>query len=341
MSLLTRCPTCNTLFRVVPDQLRISEGWVKCGQCGEIFDGSKQLLDVDADPEVGDISAPCAMPEATLTDTFSEVFPQDTAIPYGDREEASAQPTAEPCPPDDFAESNQPVEDIQQNESLVAEIEPQLSVEPLTAQEDVGQEWVQIDASQLEEPSPLVEKTTTEDGTVFESATFLAPAQPPSSAGQMVKKSLVGIGVVGMFVTIVGQAVFFNRHHLAQQYLSFQPVVEWVASLTSSPIEPLRQIESLAVDAVSFQELSPETYRLSFIVKNNANLEVARPWIELTLTDAEDQPILRRVMSAQELGNLQEAIPAASQWSSSVVLKLSLPESIGRLMGYKLLVFYP
>lgn len=43
MSLITRCPACETLFRVVPDQLRISEGWVRCGQCGEIFDASQQL----------------------------------------------------------------------------------------------------------------------------------------------------------------------------------------------------------------------------------------------------------------------------------------------------------
>jgi predicted Zn finger-like uncharacterized protein len=33
MSLITRCPACGTMFKVVPDQLRISEGWVRCGQC--------------------------------------------------------------------------------------------------------------------------------------------------------------------------------------------------------------------------------------------------------------------------------------------------------------------
>ncbi len=32
------------MFRVVPDQLRISEGWVRCGQCGEIFNASQHLL---------------------------------------------------------------------------------------------------------------------------------------------------------------------------------------------------------------------------------------------------------------------------------------------------------
>jgi len=43
MSLITRCPACGTLFRVVPDQLRISEGWVRCGHCDEVFDAMGQM----------------------------------------------------------------------------------------------------------------------------------------------------------------------------------------------------------------------------------------------------------------------------------------------------------
>jgi predicted Zn finger-like uncharacterized protein len=31
------------MFRVVPDQLRISEGWVRCGQCAEVFDAARNL----------------------------------------------------------------------------------------------------------------------------------------------------------------------------------------------------------------------------------------------------------------------------------------------------------
>ena len=49
MSLTTRCPACKTLFKVVPDQLRISEGWVRCGQCDEIFDASTELQGSETD----------------------------------------------------------------------------------------------------------------------------------------------------------------------------------------------------------------------------------------------------------------------------------------------------
>jgi len=43
MSLITCCPSCGTKFRVVADQLRISEGWVRCGRCQEVFDATQAL----------------------------------------------------------------------------------------------------------------------------------------------------------------------------------------------------------------------------------------------------------------------------------------------------------
>ncbi|WP_296493030.1 zinc-ribbon domain-containing protein, partial [Rhodoferax sp.] len=50
MSFIARCPACQTSYKVVPDQLRISDGWVRCGQCGEVFDASQQLMEPEIDP---------------------------------------------------------------------------------------------------------------------------------------------------------------------------------------------------------------------------------------------------------------------------------------------------
>lgn len=47
MNSLTRCPACSTTYKVVPDQLRISEGWVKCGECNKVFDASQYLFHAD------------------------------------------------------------------------------------------------------------------------------------------------------------------------------------------------------------------------------------------------------------------------------------------------------
>ena len=60
MSLITRCPACTTMFKVVPDQLRVSDGWVRCGQCNEVFDANANLQDAAYEalkPHVPDSSA--------------------------------------------------------------------------------------------------------------------------------------------------------------------------------------------------------------------------------------------------------------------------------------------
>ena len=44
MALTTRCPHCGTAFKVVPDQLRIRNGLVRCGACSTVFDGRASLV---------------------------------------------------------------------------------------------------------------------------------------------------------------------------------------------------------------------------------------------------------------------------------------------------------
>jgi predicted Zn finger-like uncharacterized protein len=43
----TRCPACKTVFRVVADQLRVSEGWVRCGRCTNVFSATENMVDMD------------------------------------------------------------------------------------------------------------------------------------------------------------------------------------------------------------------------------------------------------------------------------------------------------
>ena len=43
MAMVTRCPECNTTFRVAPAQLQAQHGMVRCGRCMTVFDGFKTL----------------------------------------------------------------------------------------------------------------------------------------------------------------------------------------------------------------------------------------------------------------------------------------------------------
>lgn len=45
---LTRCPQCQTLFRVTPAQLKKARGKVRCGSCSHVFDARSYLIDEPA-----------------------------------------------------------------------------------------------------------------------------------------------------------------------------------------------------------------------------------------------------------------------------------------------------
>ncbi|MDO5055862.1 MAG: DUF3426 domain-containing protein [Lautropia sp.] len=49
MALATTCPQCKTSFKVVPDQLKLRRGLVRCGVCQHVFSGVEHLRYVDKD----------------------------------------------------------------------------------------------------------------------------------------------------------------------------------------------------------------------------------------------------------------------------------------------------
>ena len=89
MSLATRCPACGTIFRVVQDQLKVSEGWVRCGQCHEVFHGIEALFDLDSDPAVAARRAATRRPPAA---------PPPTRV-FADQRASAPIPMAVQTPP--------------------------------------------------------------------------------------------------------------------------------------------------------------------------------------------------------------------------------------------------
>lgn len=75
MSLITCCPTCQTMFQVSGEDLRVSDGWVRCGKCNGVFDASAYL---QAMPEAQSVMQPVVQPEPELQ-TNSMAFEVDRA----------------------------------------------------------------------------------------------------------------------------------------------------------------------------------------------------------------------------------------------------------------------
>ncbi|MGE8688256.1 MAG: DUF3426 domain-containing protein [Achromobacter sp.] len=80
MALTTRCPQCGTSFKVVPDQLRVRNGLVRCGACSTVFDGRACLLPEPGAPAARPAAAP-AMPVAPATPAAPAPKPAAQSLP--------------------------------------------------------------------------------------------------------------------------------------------------------------------------------------------------------------------------------------------------------------------
>lgn len=82
MRLVTRCPACATTFKVVRDQLRISDGWVRCGRCSEVFDATQDLQETDDDGvPLRPASVEPAAPAVPVAPAPSYGPPQENLLP--------------------------------------------------------------------------------------------------------------------------------------------------------------------------------------------------------------------------------------------------------------------
>lgn len=99
------------MFKVVPDQLRISDGWVRCGQCDEVFDANAHLhTATEAQPAPEPEPREAAAPTSPDPDWAASLrFESDDAAPP---EKGAVEPLdAETPPPESWSSAPaQPVE---------------------------------------------------------------------------------------------------------------------------------------------------------------------------------------------------------------------------------------
>ena len=94
MSLVTRCSSCGTSFRVLPGQLSARNGRVRCGKCGTVFDGIAGLVEDGHEPLRLEPS-----PQLGLFDPSRSQPPQVDQVVTGDEEEPLPAFMAEPPAP--------------------------------------------------------------------------------------------------------------------------------------------------------------------------------------------------------------------------------------------------
>jgi predicted Zn finger-like uncharacterized protein len=328
MSLITRCPACGTMFKVVPDQLRISEGWVRCGHCADVFDASAHLQ--------ADLPPAAAEPMPTAPNPLVA----ETALPPIRRALAEPAPASEA---EGFASSlNTEIDgapSVYALDSAQFEAEAQAMREtPLDRPFELRR---QDDAPEPSRPARFEPISQLEPEPELHDLSFVRQARRQAFwRSRGVRAALVALLflLAGLLALQVG---VHDRDRLAATDPSLRPHLGRLCELLDCRIAPPRQIDAIAIDSSTFNKLRGDAYRLNFTLKNQAGMPVAMPALELTLTDGQDQPIVRRVLLPADLGANSAVIGAASEWSASLALAVTANGSNGRVAGYRLLAFYP
>lgn len=327
MSLITRCPACGTLFKVVPDQLRISEGWVRCGHCADVFDAAAHLqgdaAPLESEAAANTPSPPQAQPataHASEADRESEAFASSLnteigeGIPFDAPDSAQIDAEAQALVEHPL---DQPFELRRRDES---EIEPSRAPQ--------GEWEPDLDADSEAEPG-------------LHEVSFVRKARRIDWGARPRVRAALLVAVPALAMLLALQIALHDRDRLAAAAPALRP---WLAKLCeplNCRVGPPRHIDAIAIDSSSFNKLRGDAYRLNVTLKNQAGVAVAMPALELTLTDVQDQAVVRRVLMPAELGPGASVIAAASEWSGSLALGVAANGAGVRIAGYRLLAFYP
>jgi predicted Zn finger-like uncharacterized protein len=348
MSLITRCPACETMFKVVPDQLRVSEGWVRCGQCAEIFDATQNMvpsIEPPAQP-ANPVAQPPRPPAAPPAPTQTFIRPAAESPPP----EATAvvRPPADPAPPlarepaaDHPGWTDSPATDPE-TVFLERDSEPALT-HPLPQHEGADEDklprpsaptstaFATTGADALPEPAPQT----------VAAVSFMRDSDAPNFWNRPAMRWALLLVLLALLALLVVQIVLKERDRIAAVEPATRPVLQALCNLAGCRLSLLRQIESIIIDSSTFSRVRGDDYQLGFALRNTAPIAIAMPSIELSLTDPQDKAVIRRVLQPADFAADANSLTKASVWTGSLALSVKPGPNTDRIAGYRLLAFYP
>ena len=365
MSLATRCTACGTVFRVVQDQLRVSEGWVRCGRCNGVFDATEVLFDIDSGAPVklpptaaGLDEAPLAAPAAAASEMPAWSAPASADTALAEPALASGGSDLSPGPADPlFAEPQPAAHGAGQAWQLPPHGEPLLRA-PSRGNDDEHERIVITDhvpnepklladapgaeltaAAALGTAAPHRIDPSLSTATPVQAApTFLRSTAASSGWRGPLRRASLWLAMLALALAALLQGAVLWRDALAAAWPTAKPALQALCRVAGCSVLPLRRLESLSVESSSLNRLDGSAlYRLQLVLHNQGATVVMMPSLELTLNDGQGQLVARRVMATAELGLPQTAL--APGQSLPVLALLSTGER--RVDGYTLELFYP
>ena len=261
MSLATRCTSCGTVFRVVQDQLKVSEGWVRCGRCDAVFNAIEALIDLerDAPPD----AAPTSGPDSNL---------------------AAKAPMSEATPADAPCESASP-----------SELPPEAvdAVDRQTQPEDM-----QVGSGTQVNPHESERELASPDEPTF-APNFLREASRPSAWSGTYGRYAMRLAAALLVMSLFGQAAHHFRNALSTRWPQARAVLTTWCNAVGCTVGAALRIEDVAVESAALTRVSnSDSFKLAVVLRNRGKMAVALPSLDLSLTDSNGQILARRVLGS-------------------------------------------
>lgn len=296
MSMVTRCPTCATVFRVTPQQLQAHQGQVRCGRCMAVFDGFGALATLpDQQPEepaakaaparvIGDEGASPPVPEA------SAAPPKAPAI--GDLALPEAPPGVGSVPETAVADSSGDNQAVQATEPALLGFDA---------------------ANEPEEPLP--EKGRARDTRAWAIAAALMLLLLAAQAAYAYRGDLIA-----------------NFPGLKPVFARLCDIAGCSVPLPQRPHLIVIEASDLQVE----DPLRPGVIQLTATLRNHAGFEVGYPALDLVLTNTKQHALARRIFLPTEYVEKHAGAAAGLAAHAEVTIRLLLDTGDLGASGFRL-----
>lgn len=351
MSYTTRCPACTTVFRIVPDQLKISDGWVRCGHCADVFDATLYLETWTAPPtqDRQKDQEPEAAPPAAAQGAAAHFAPYlpvqfwdadldpDLGAAGEPRTSATDLPQAQPKRPAalDWQPMSQKIGPAAQAEE--ADFPVELRHFATGAARARANPEQTTPAAAPNQTAP--DRTVHPDLTVVE-PDFVQQARRRAFWHTPAMRALLSLLLLLLALLLALQWALFERNRIAAWQPGLTPLLVRLCAPLTCKVGPLQRLDAIVIDSSALVRRLGNFYSFDLVLKNTAPLALAMPALELSLTDTRDAVLARRVFLPEELPGAPALLPARGSVSLSLSLALAASDATP-MAGYRALIFYP
>lgn len=308
----TRCPHCETRFKIGVTQLEAHQGMVRCGKCMQVFDARPDFISDYPSPQLE-----LVIPEAS----YAAAEPEPEALASADAEEQQA-----------ISQLNlDTAEIVDISAAIAAPLEHENALDFVTPRPPIHLPQAEASLTTPDNDDTLDESIREVDSTDIKPI----KARP--------KKWLWATAATALTLLLLGQSAYVFRADIAARQPSLKGVLQQYCALLDCKVTLPTSSELMSIESSSL-EADPTDSRhitLNALLRNRASYPLAYPDLELTLNDKQDSPVARRIFKPTEYLPVTEHEEMGLQANHELILKLLLDTTELNPNGYRLVVFYP